>query len=130
LDYSTAVGSLETITTFTLGIAADDFQFPVLGQPFSARINAIPYDPLSDLLNSLSQTGPAVQFVSIGLPVGLLVPNNSLTLEIDGGGDGGDGWAVDFLTVGVTTVPEPTASVLGIIAGTLLLKRRRRKCRV
>jgi threonine dehydrogenase-like Zn-dependent dehydrogenase len=33
-------------------------------------------------------------------------------VSIDQGGDGGDGWAVDFLTVGVTTsaagVPEPS----------------------
>jgi hypothetical protein len=26
-----------------------------------------------------------------------------LTLTIDDGGDGGDGWAIDFLTVAVTT---------------------------
>jgi hypothetical protein len=33
----------------------------------------------------------------------LLDPSNVLTLAIDEGGNGGDGWAVDFLTVGVGT---------------------------
>ena len=40
-----------------------------------------------------------------------LLPSEMLTLSIDEGGDGGDGWAVDFLTVGITSqgaaVPEP-----------------------
>jgi hypothetical protein len=34
-----------------------------------------------------------------------------LTLSIDQGGDGGDGWALDYLTVGVTTQQTPTSTV-------------------
>ena len=44
-----------------------------------------------------------MQFFSIGLDPASLDESNVLTLTIDEGGDGGDGWAVDFLTVGVET---------------------------
>src|SRR4030095_9043491 len=54
-------------------------------------------------INSLLQTGPVVQFLSIGLDPASLDVSNVLTLTIDERGDGGDGWAVDFLTVGVQT---------------------------
>jgi len=73
---------------------------------------------LTSVLNGLNQTGPRMQFFTIGLSSSLLNPNHIITLRIDQGGDGGDGWAVDFLTVGVTTrlVPEP-ASVVSIAVG-------------
>ncbi len=128
LDYSAIVGEGRMVETFTLGIAADDFQFPILGQPFSARINGIPYAPLTSTLNGLSQTGPAVQFFSIGLPADLLTADHRLVLEIDNVGDGGDGWAIDFLTAGITTqaVPEPSCAFTLGGAGMLFLLRRRR----
>lgn len=57
-----------------------------------------------------------------------------LKLSIDEGGDGGDGYAVDFLTVGVTSAPVPEASTtvsLGLLLalgfGGLLVASRRRK---
>ena len=37
LDYSSLVPSGKPITSFTLGIAADDFQYPVFGQPFTGK---------------------------------------------------------------------------------------------
>ena len=43
------------------------------------------------------------------------------------GGDGGDGWAVDFLTVGVTTTPEPSAILLAGLGILGLLRTRRPK---
>jgi len=113
LDYSGLVGPGNSIVTFTLGIAPDDFQFPPFGQPFTASVNGSVNGSLTALLNGLDQGGPVVQFMTIGLDPSLLTPNNILTLSIDQGGDGGDGWAVDFLTVGITTrsssVPEPSA---------------------
>src|SRR5271165_2064590 len=36
LDYSSLIASGQTLTSLTLGIAADDFQFPAFGQPFTA----------------------------------------------------------------------------------------------
>ncbi|PYL70635.1 MAG: hypothetical protein DMF26_21400 [Verrucomicrobia bacterium] len=103
LDYSSLVPAGSQIDTFTLGIAADDFQFPLWRQPFKACINGTVDAALKSTLNSLLQTGPYVQFFSIGLDPASLDASNVLTLTIDNGGDGGDGWAVDFLTVGVQT---------------------------
>lgn len=117
LNYSSLVPAGSTVATLTLGIAADDFQQPVFGQPFTARINGVVNPALTALLNSLDQSGPQVRFFTIGISPSALLPTNTLTLTIDQGGDGGDGWAVDFLTVGVTTrqvapVPEPSTLLL------------------
>jgi hypothetical protein len=112
LDYSALIPVGETVKTLTLGIAADDFQFPSFGQAYSASLNGTPATALTDALNGLEQGGPTVQFFTIGISPAVLLPSNVLTLSIDNGGDGGDGWAVDFLTVGVTTIPEPTALLL------------------
>jgi len=128
LNYSSLVSG-GTVATLTLGIGADDFQFPVFGQPFTATVNGVVNTALTSLLNSLVQTGPVVQFVSIGLNPAIDTPAHTLTLSIDQGADGGDGWAIDYLTVGVTTnaaaAPEPATAALFLagIAG-LLLRRR------
>src|SRR5262245_57398162 len=39
LDYSSLVGPGQTVTSLTLGIGSDDFQFPLFGQAFSATLN-------------------------------------------------------------------------------------------
>jgi hypothetical protein len=103
LDYSSLLVGNAELATITLGIAADDFQFPLFGQPFTASINGIPNQTLTDTLNGLDQTGPQVQFFTIGLDVSSMDSSNELLVSIDQNGDGRDGWAVDFLTVGVTT---------------------------
>ena len=130
LDYSALVPPGETITSLTLGIAADDFQFPAFGQPFSALINGVADSALTTQLNAMDLGGPVVQFFTIGISPAALVSSNILTLSIDQGGDGGDGWAVDYLTVGVVTqsAPEPgTLILLGIGAAALAAARMRRR---
>jgi len=115
LDYGSLVPNGHGIDSLTLGIAADDFQRPSFGQPFSASINGAAHAELTDVLNGLNQTGPSTQFFTIGLSPSLLLPGHTLTLAIDQGGDGGDGWAVDFLTIGVESspvVPEPAVVVI------------------
>jgi hypothetical protein len=131
LDYSSLVPAGETILDLTLGISADDFQFPALGQPFLASVNGAPNTPLTNELNALNQTGPTVQFFSIGLSPSVDPGTHILTVSINQGGDGGDGWAVDFLTVGVTTtasgVPEPGSVFLtasGLAIAVLSVRRR------
>jgi hypothetical protein len=126
LDYGSSVAPGQVVTSLTLGIAADDFQFPSFGQPFTASVNGVVNAALTNLLNSLDQTGPVVRFVTLGLDPAIDTGSHILTISIDQGGDGGDGWAVDFLTVGVTTsaagVPEPStllvvgAALVGLLA--------------
>jgi len=127
LDYSSLVPPGATITTFTLGIATDDFQFPVWGDLFTATVNGNVDAGVTTLLNSLNETGPVVRFYTIGIATSELSPTNVLTLTINEGGDGGDGWAVDYLTVGVTTTPEPATLTLmaGGLALALILRKKR-----
>jgi hypothetical protein len=135
LDYSSLLTSGDTLTSLTLGIAADDFQFPVFGQPFIVTVNGSPDAALTTALESLNETGPVVQFLTIGLDPSIDLASHVLTLSIDEGGDGGDGWAVDFLTVGVTetagAVPEPSSvAPLGLAAAGLVfltIRRQRRQ---
>lgn len=115
LDYSSLIGAGQVVQTFTLGIASDDFQFPLFGNPYTATINGIVNLPLTNELNSLNDSGPVEHFFTIGIDPSLLSPTGIMTLSIDQGGNGGDGWAVDFLTVGITTtssVPEPSSFAL------------------
>jgi hypothetical protein len=132
LNYGSLVGSGEAVTSLTLGIMADDFQSPTFGNPFTARINGVAVAGLTALLNQLNQTGPLTRFVSFGVDASLLSSSNVLTLTIDQGGNGGDGWAVDFLTVGVgtasTVIPEPATVALvgaGLVAVGAAARRRR-----
>jgi hypothetical protein len=133
LDYSSLVPAGQKVATLTLGIAADDFQFPRFGQPFTAQVNGVTNAALTTKLNSLDETGPVVHFFTIGIDPSLLSSTNVLTLSINEGGDGGDGWAVDFLTVGVTTsplvtttpVPEPSTFALFALGGAALAGWRR-----
>lgn len=135
LDYSSLLPAGSTIQTLTLGIAADDFQRPQFGQPFTASINGVVNAALSSKLNNLTLSDPSDLFFTFGVDRSLLTGNNVLSLSIDEGGDGGDGYAVDFLTVGVTSAPAvPEASttvsfglllVLGL--GGLVIAARRRK---
>jgi len=78
-------------------------------------------------MNSLNLSARE-RFFSIGIAPAMLVNTNVLTLSINEGGDGGDGWAVDFLTVGVTSSPVPKPGSVAILAGAggvFLLRRRR-----
>jgi PEP-CTERM motif len=125
MDYSGLVPAGQSLTGLTLGIAADDFQFPVFGNPFTATVNGTVDVALTNELNSLNETGPVVQFFTIGLGLSELTNTNVLTLSISEGGTGGDGYAIDFLTIGVTTqsVPEPSSLIL-FGAGTLAILAR------
>jgi hypothetical protein len=131
LDYSALVGPGEQLTSLTLGIAADDFQFPAFGQPFTATVNGITDNALAAELNALNLSGPSARFFTIGLDPSIDSGNHLLTLTINEGGDGGDGWAVDFLTVGATThatsgspVPEPATLTLVALGGATFVRRR------
>jgi hypothetical protein len=129
MDYSSLVPPGQAVTSLTLGIAADDFQFGAFGQPYIAKINGTTDTALTNLLNSINLTGPADRFVSVGVSLASLLPSNVLTLSIDQGGDGGDGWAVDFLTIGVTAaVPESgTLLLIGAAMPAWYVRRFRRR---
>jgi hypothetical protein len=128
MDYSSLVPAGQRVDTLTLGIASDDFQFQEFGQPFSATINGVAATALTTKLNSFDENGPLTHFFTIGVDPSILAANNQLVLSINEGGDGGDGWAVDFLTVGVTTspVPEPSTMLLfGLGVSALAINWRR-----
>jgi hypothetical protein len=133
MDYSSLVPTGQAVQTLTLGIAADDFQFPAFGDPFSATLNGVAATALTTKLNSLNENGPATHFFTIGIDPSILNASNQLVLRINSGGDGGDGWAIDYLTVGVTTspVPEPSAILLllgfGASAALAMRSRPRRR---
>jgi hypothetical protein len=132
LNYSSLIGSGQMVATLTLGIAADDFQFPSFGQPFSATLNGAAAPALTSQLNAIDESGPQVHFFTIGLSPALDNPAHTLTITIDEGGNGGDGWAVDFLTVGVTTstllgAPEPSSFALLLIPAAVFAIRRSRR---
>jgi hypothetical protein len=130
LNYAPLVPAGQIVATLTLGIAADDLQFPDFGQPFSATLNGCTAAALTTQLNSLNPSGPQFQIFTMGLAPSLDTSAHILPLSIDEGGDGGDGWAIDFLTVGVTTrvapgVPEPASCGLLLVPAVLLLGRHR-----
>jgi len=134
LDYSSLLPAGQTLQTLTLGIGADDFQAPKYGQPFTATINGVFSAGLTNKLNNVTLTDPSDLFFTFGVDPALLTSDRVLKLSIDEGGDGGDGYAVDFLTVGVTSAPVPEASTtvsLGLLLalgfGGLLVASRRRK---
>src|SRR5215475_4612507 len=56
LNYASLVPSGQTVVSLTLGIAADDFQFPSFGQPFTATVNGASNSTLVNTLQGLSQS--------------------------------------------------------------------------
>jgi hypothetical protein len=130
LDYSSLIGPGQSLGTLTLGIAVDDFQFQLAGDPFIVTLNGAPDPALTTALESFGRSGPAVQFFSIGIDPAVDTGSHVLTLSIDEGGTGGDGWAVDFLTVGATTSPEPSAmALLALGLGGLAAAAARRRAK-
>ena len=138
LDYSSLLPAGQTLQTLTLGIELDDFQYAKYGNPFTATINGVASPEIDSILNKVVLTDPSSQFYTFGIDPALLNGSNVLNLSIDEGGDGGDGYAVDFLTVGVTTneapVPEASTTVsLGLLLalglGGLAVTARKRELR-
>ena len=134
LDYSSLLPAGNTLQTLTLGIEADDFQHGKYDQPFMATLNGVESTEIESVLNSVVLTDPSSQFFTFGIDPALLNSSKVLNLSIDEGGDGGDGYAVDFLTVGVTSAPIPEASttisfglLLALGAGGMVLVARKRR---
>ncbi len=109
LNYASLVPAGQTLQTLTLGIELDDFQFAKFGDPYTATINGVESTELESVMNKVVLTDPSSQFYTFGIDPSLLGSSGILNLSIDEGGDGGDGYAVDFLTVGVTTSGAPAA---------------------
>ncbi len=92
--------------TLTLGIMFDDLQQPTHGQPFVVTVNGQRLDAMNQAINQQNlrdkENRPSTVFISAGLDPSILQSGNTLEVVIDQEGQGGDGWAVDYLTVGVT----------------------------
>ena len=133
LNYSSLLPAGQIAQTVTLGIELDDFQYGKYNQPFTATIDGVESKQIESVLNSVDLTDPAGQFYTFGLDPALLGSSGVLNLSIDEGGDGGDGYAVDFLTLGVTPAAVPEASttisfglLLALGLGGMALARKRR----
>lgn len=109
LDYSSLLSAGQSPQTLTLGILADDFQFPQYGNLFTATLNGVESTQIESALNGTNLSDPSTKFYTFGIDTSLLTSSNVLNLSIDEKGDGGDGYAVDFLTVGVTANGSPAA---------------------
>ena len=66
-----------TDATNSYGIAADDFQFPVFGQPFLVTLNGGSDPSLTTKLESLNESGPVGHFFTIGLDPALDNPSHN-----------------------------------------------------
>ena len=109
MDYSSQVPAGQQVAGLTLGMAVTGFDSTDTRDTYTAWINGQVNRPLSQELNSLRQGGQMTQFFTTGIDPKLLRPGNSLSLQIDASGDWAGPWAIDFLTIGVTTEPIPGA---------------------
>ena len=139
LDYSSLLTAGQTPGTLTLGILADDFQFYKFGDPFTATVNGVESTQIENALNGTVLTDPSTKFYTFGIDPSLLNSSNVLNLSIDEKGDGGDGYAVDFLTVGIPSetpaaVPEASTNIsFGVLlalglGGMAFAAKKRRAC--
>lgn len=115
LDYTAALQGGTAVDTLTIGVMLIDVQ-PSASAQYTLNVNgsASAFTNITGVVNGLDQAGQAGQFLSFGVPLDVLALNpsaNTLNFTIDQG-VGGDGFAVDFLTVGVTPVPEPAGLLL------------------
>ena len=110
LNYSSLLSPGQAPGTLTLGILADDFQYAQYGDLFTATVNGVESTQIENALNGTDLSDPSTKFYTFGIDPSLLNSSNVLNLSIDEKGDGGDGYAVDFLTVGVTPAAVPEAS--------------------
>jgi hypothetical protein len=108
LDYASLLPVGHAITTFTLGIAADDFQRPTFGQAYSVSVNGSVHTGMTNFLNGITQTGPATQFLTFGLDPKLLTGSRSRRPAT-----GATGGRSTTLTVGIETQPIVTAAGAG-----------------
>lgn len=132
MDYTSLVPVGMSVTSLTLGIMADDFQNPSFNQPYVARINGQLAPALTALLNGIDQTGPVARYFAIGLDLSFVNAAHTLELSIDQGGDGGDGFAIDFVELSAipgAAVPEPAETAALVGAGLVLLAVGRRYLR-
>lgn len=118
LDYSSALSPNGVIEGLTLGIAANGFGNWGFDDYFVAFVNGQHESFLSTILNSLDSGPTSVQFFSINIPVDLLTSDHQLTLEIirEGENENQEGFAVDFFTLGIESIPTPTA-ILPVLMG-------------
>jgi fibro-slime domain-containing protein len=102
-----------------LQMFVDDFQAPVWGSRFQAKLNGIRAPFLEEILNSLDQSGPVGKLISVELPqdyLGLLAKGR-LVISIDDATTGaGDGFAIDFARLLINpNVPQKTGRIEGVV---------------
>jgi PKD repeat protein len=107
------------VTSAVLQLFVDDFQAPVWGANYYAALNGHNAPYLSNVINSLVQTGPVGKIITVVIPAEdlYLLQHDSLNVMIDDTTTGaGDGFAIDFVKLLVNlTGFSYTGTINGIV---------------
>lgn len=112
------LGDIE-VTGAALQLFVDDFQAPIWGTRYQARINGVEVPLLATTLNALDQTGPIGKLVTVQLlPEQLtLLRKGNLEVAIDDpANDAADGFAFDFARLLVNPKPWRYAGTIHGVA--------------
>jgi outer membrane protein OmpA-like peptidoglycan-associated protein len=112
------LGDIE-VTGAALQLFVDDFQAPVWGTRYQARINGVEVPLLATTLNALDQTGPIGKLITVQLlPEHLpLLRDGKLEVAIDDpANDVADGFAIDFARLLVNPRPWRYAGIIHGVA--------------
>lgn len=112
------LGDIE-VTGAALQLFVDDFQAPVWGTRYQARINGVEVPLLATTLNALDQTGPIGKLITVQLlPEQVpLLQDGKLEVAIDDpANDVADGFAIDFARLLVNPKPWRYAGTIHGVA--------------
>ena len=108
-----------TVNNAVLQLYIDDFQAPLWGSKFVATINGKNAPFIAELINSVSQTGPIANIISIEIPSSFYrdIESGYLEIFIDDPTTGlGDGFAIDFVKLLVNQYQlESTGLIKGYV---------------
>jgi hypothetical protein len=118
LQYADYIAGLD-ITSAILQIFVDDFQAPKWCASYQVTINGVRIPELENIINSLDQTGPVGQLITVQVPSEYLylIATGDISIKFDDPTTGaGDGYAIDFVKllinpVGVTN----TGTIKGLV---------------
>ncbi|MEQ8175962.1 MAG: leucine-rich repeat protein [Syntrophomonadaceae bacterium] len=106
-----------TVKSSVLQVFVDDFQAKVWGADYKVTVNGTRVPFIEEILNTIEQTGPVGQLITIKIPDNILSMCQSGDIKIlidDQTSGAGDGYAVDFVRL---LINPANSQNLGIIQG-------------